>query len=138
MASDSEMDWDEYKTRCDSPEVWSRWMLGETLELLSGDAELSAALRRAMAGEPIAKPPGHKGGDTTDMFELRLDAAQADAVVARVRRAVERGAETEGTRGRGLGGFLEAWFEYRGFIAARQRSPVDTESREVGACSPES
>ena len=138
MASDSEMDWDEYKARCDSPEVWSRWMLGETLELLSGDAELSVALRRAMAGEPIAKPPGHKGGDATDMFELRLDEAQADAVAARVRRAVERGAETEGTRGRGLGGFLEAWFEYRGFIAAQQRSPVDTESREVGACSQES
>ena len=138
MASDGEMDWDEYKARCDSPGVWSRWMLGETLELLSGNVELSAPLRRAMAGEPIAKPPGHKGGDATDMFELRLSAAQADLVVARVRRAVERGAETEGTRGRGLGGFLEAWLEYRGFIATQQRSPADTESREVGACSQES
>ena len=122
------MDWDEYKARCDSPEVWSRWMLAQTLELLSGDAELSAPLHRALNGEPIAKPPGHKGGDATDMFELRLDEVQADAVVARVRRAVERGAETEGTRGRGLGGFLEAWMEYRGFIAARHHSPQGSES----------
>ena len=120
------MDWDEYKSRCDSPQVWSRWMLGQTLELLSGDAELSAPLHRALAGEPIAKPPGHRGGDATDMFELRLDEAQAGAVVQRVRLAVERGAETAGTRGRGLGGFLEAWMEYRGFIAARKCSMEGT------------
>ena len=132
------MDWDEYKARCDSPEVWSRWMLAQTLELLSGDAELSAPLHRALAGEPIAKPPGHKGGDATDMFELRLDEGQADAVVARVRRAVERGAQTAGTRGRGLGGFLEAWMEYRSFIAAQHQSPQGNEFQESGACSPES
>lgn len=132
------MDWVGYKTRCDSPEVWSRWMLGETLELLSGDAELSAALRDALTAEPIAKPAGHKGGEATDMFELRLDEAQADAVVARVRRAVERGAVTEGTRGRGLGGFLEAWMEFRDFIAAQQRAPAKIGSGEAGACSPES
>lgn len=132
----SKMDWDGYKARCDSPETWSRWMLGETLELLCGDAELSAPLRRALAGEPIAKPPGHKGGGATDMFELRLDEAQASAVVARVRLAVERGAETKGTRGRGLGGFLEAWLEYRDFIAAQQRTPTDIGSAETGTCSP--
>ena len=132
------MDWDEYKARCDSPEVWSRWMLGETLELLSADEELSRALRRALAGKPLAKPPGHKGGDAADMFELRLDEARADAVVARVRRAVEQGAETEGTRGRGLGGFLQAWTEYRGFVAAQERPPENPGFREAGACSPES
>ena len=132
------MDWEAYKARCDSPEVCSRWMLGETLQLLSGDAQLSVPLRRALAGEPVAKPPGHKGGGATDMFELRLDEAQADAVVARVRRAVQRGAETAGTRGRGLGGFLEAWLEYRDFVAAQPRSPEPSASREAGACSPES
>ena len=72
------------------------------------------------------------------MFELRLDEAHVDAVVARVRRAVERGAETEGTRGRGLGGFLEAWMEYRDFIAAQHRFPEDDQSRKVGTCSHES
>ena len=132
------MDWERYKARCDSPEVWSRWMLGQTLELLSGDAELSAPLHRALAGEAIAKPPGHRGGGATDMFELRLDQAQADAVVARVRRAVERGAETEGTRGRGLGGFLEAWMEYRGFIAAQRRLTEVLAPGETDSCSPES
>ena len=132
------MDWDAYKARCDSPEVWSRWMLGQTLELLSDDAELSALLHRALAGEAIAKPPGHRGGAATDMLELRLDQAQADAVVARVRRAVELGAETEGTRGRGLGGFLEAWMEYRGFIAAQRRSTEVLAPGETDSCSPES
>lgn len=132
------MDWDGYKARCDSPEVWSRWMLAQTLELLSADAELSASLRQSLASEPIAKPPGHKGGDATDMFELRLDEAQADAVVARVRSAVRGGAETAGTRGRGLGGFLEAWVEYRGFIAARSRAPEGAGCGKAGACSPES
>lgn len=131
------MDWDAYKARCDSPEVWSRWMLGQTLELLSDDAELSAPLHRALAGEAIAKPPGHRGGAATDMLELRLDQAQADAVVDRVRLAVERGAVTPGTRGRGLGGFLEAWLEYRDFIAAQQRTPTDIGSAETGTCSPE-
>ena len=134
------MDWDAYKARCDSPEVWSRWMLSQTLELLSGDAELGAPLRRALCGKPIAKPSRHKGGACTDMFELRLDETQAEAVVAAVRRAVERGAVTAGTRRRGLRGFLEAWVEYRRFIAAQQRLPKDedSESREGGACSPES
>ena len=120
------MDWDGYKARCDSPEVWSRWMLLQTLELLSVEAEVGAPLRRALAGEPLAKPPGHKGGAATDMFELWLDEAQAEAVLGAVSRAVERGAETEGTRGRGLGGFLEAWEEYRRFIG------------EGGPCSQES
>ena len=138
LESESNVDWDEYRVRCDSPEVWSRWMLAQMLELLSGDAELSAPLHRALSGEPIAKPRGHKGGDATDMFELRLDEAHADAVVARVRRAVERGVETEGTRGRGLGGFLEAWMEYRDFIAAQHRLPEDNQSRKVGTCSHES
>ncbi len=112
------MDWQRYKARCDSPDIWSRWMLVQTIELLRKDAALAAPLRCALAGVPLAKPPGHKGGAATDMFQLRLSLAQADAVVAVVRRAVERGRETEGTRGRGLGGFLEAWLEYRRFLLA--------------------
>ena len=96
-------------------------MLAQTLELLSADADLAAPLRGALGGEPLSKPRGHKGGAATDMFELRLHADQADRIVALVRRAVARGEETAGTRGRGLRGFLEAWLEYREFIATTQR-----------------
>ena len=136
------MDWERYKARCDSPEVWSRWMLGQTIELVSGKVpgndELAAPLRDALAGEPLTKPPGHKGGEATDMFELRLSAAQADAVVAVVRRAVECGDETEGTQGRGLGGFLEAWLKYRRFVLADECQRGAGQSAEESACSPKS
>lgn len=114
------MDWKRYKALCDSPAFWSRWMLTQTIELVAEDAELVASLNRALAAAPLAKPPGHKGGAATDMFEVRLSAAETDAVVARVRRGVVRGTETEGTRGRGLGGFLEAWLEYQRFVLANE------------------
>ncbi len=111
------VDWSTYKARCDSPEVWSRWMLLQTLELLDDNPGVGGTLRRALAAKPLAKPPGHKGGAPTDMFELWMSLAQAETVVDAVRRAVARQAETSATRGRGLGGFLEAWTEYREFIA---------------------
>lgn len=129
------MDWERYKALCDGPQVWSRWVLSQTIELVSSDAELAAQLRRAFAGKPLAKPPGHKGGAATDMFELHLNAAQADTVVTMVRRAVEGGEETQGTRGRGLGGFLKAWLDYRRFVSAHDRPRGDGAPAGEGACS---
>ena len=115
------MDWQQYRARCEQPQVWSRWMLVQTLELVAGHGDLIAGLRRAMAAQPLAKPPGHKGGSATDMFELDLKASQVDAILALVRQAVERGADTAGTRGRGLGGFTEAWLDYRRSVAVQDR-----------------
>lgn len=132
------MDWRHYKARCDSPDVWSRWMLAQTMELAAGDPELVALMNGALAQQPLRKPPGHKGGAATDMFELHLDAAQADAMLALVRQAVERGAETGGTRGRGLGGFLQAWTDYRRFVAAAERLPGDGLPTGARTCSPKS
>ena len=94
-----------------------------TPDAMDDNATACALLRRALAGEPLVKPPGHKGGDATDMFELRISAAQADAVVAVLREAKARDVRTSGTRHRGLGGFLEAWEEYRRFIAAGEQAP---------------
>ena len=91
-------------------------MLGQTLELLAGWPDLAAPLRDAMTGTPLTKPPDHKGGAATDMLVLDLDAAAALAIVERVEQAVAQGVETSGTRGRGLGGFQEAWREYSDFI----------------------
>ena len=109
------MDWDEYKKRCDEPGVVSRWMLERTAELV--DPTMAAHLLDATSGKPLPKPEGHKGGPATDMFELHLDDAIADAVVAAVERADEAG-KGEGGRGKGAGsrklrGFVAAWREYR-------------------------
>ena len=112
------MDWQRYKARCNAPDVWSRWMLMQTMELLAGQDELIAPLQRALDGPPLAKPAGHKGGPATDMFQLALNEAQAKTILATVRQAAQRGAQTSCTRGRGLGGFQEAWLEYRQFLAA--------------------
>lgn len=95
-------------------------MLGQTLELLVGRPDLAAPLRDALAGTPLTKPTGHKGGAATDMLVLDLDAAAASAIVERVEQAVAQGVETSGTRGRGLGGFQEAWREYSEFINQQQ------------------
>ena len=91
-------------------------MLEQTLELLAGRPDLAAPLRRAMAGVPLAKPQGHKGGVATDMFVLNLDLAAASAIAKCVAAAVAEGLETTETQGRGLGGFREAWREYAEFI----------------------
>ena len=110
------MDWDTYKRLCDTPDVLSRWMLEQTMELLEGAlrSELEAAMRRS----PIAKPEDHKGGYATDMFKLTLSSAQVQAVLERVTAAVHAGHRTSGTARRGLGGFEEAWREYVDHLAA--------------------
>ena len=99
------MDWDEYKRRCDTPGVVSRWMLERTADLV--DAPVAEHLRAATSGKPLPKPADHKGGPATDMFELELDDAIADAIVAAVERAHAAGQPN-------LRGFVAAWREYRG------------------------
>jgi hypothetical protein len=111
------MDWERYKARCDEPGVWSRWMLNQTLELLDDPhapdlAPLQQALLQALQTAPLPKPDGHKGDDRTDMFELKLEAAEIARILEHVRRARAAGRSTSGTSGRGLGGFEEAWAEY--------------------------
>ena len=98
------MDWGEYKRRCDEPRVVSRWMLERTAELV--DSGVAEHLLSATSEPPLPKPRGHKGGAETDMFELHLDDAMADAVVTAVERAHAAG-------GGKLRGFVAAWREYR-------------------------
>ncbi len=104
------MDWDTYKRLCDSPGVFSRWMLEQTLELL--DAELGHRLTGSLHGVALVKPHDHSGGPATDMFPLELAPEEATAIADRVAAATAAGETTSGTRRRGLGGFEEAWQEY--------------------------
>ena len=110
------MDWDEYKRRCDTPGVLSRWMLERTAELV--DPAVAEHLLTATSGKPLPKPEGHKGGSDTDMFELHLDDEIADAVLAAIERAHAAGNQK-------LRGFVAAWREYQAAVS----SPEDPEAR---------
>jgi hypothetical protein len=116
------MNWDRYKALCDSPEVCSRWMLEQTLELL-GDEALRERLQAVMGGAPLEKPLGHRGGAATDMFVVSLTLAEAHGVLEAVEAAVARGATSSATRARGLGGFGEAWREYVQHLRRQRPDP---------------
>ena len=105
------MDWDRYKRLCDQPNVVSRWMLEQTLELLEGE-QIAAVLQGALASNPLAKPTDHRGGEATDMFVLDVPRAQRAVIFSQVSAAADAGRVTSKTTERGLGGFVEAWGEY--------------------------
>ena len=105
------MDWAVYKDLCDTPNVFSRWMLEQTIDLV-GNSPVAACLSSVLDDSPLAKPAGHRGGEATDMFVLELDSAEIRTVLALVSAGVARGETTPGTRTRGLGGFTQAWREY--------------------------
>lgn len=123
------MDWNRYKALCDTPQVCSRWLLEQTLELLAGDPEVGAGdllhqqtaahLRRVLAGQPLDKPADHRGGPVSDMFATTLSVAEVRALLAVVDRAIAQDRRTRATAGRGLGGFAEAWLEYQRHLEGR-------------------
>jgi hypothetical protein len=107
------MGWDEYKRLCDRPDVWSRWMLAQTRELLvHAERDDLAQLLDIGKRTPVPKPSGHKGDDTTDMFQIALTRADVAAITGIVTASAAAGERTQATRARGLGGFVEAWSEY--------------------------
>lgn len=106
------MEWNEYKRLCDSPQVFSRWMLEQCTELLGNDARLRDVLARELTGTSLAKPHDHRGGAQTDMFEVVLSLDDAKAIYRIVGEAARGGLTTTQTRPRGLGGFAAAWREY--------------------------
>jgi len=115
------MDWERYKAICDTPDVCSRWLLEQTLELVADDG-LAAHLRADMARAPIDKPADHRGDAATDMFAMTLGHDEVAALRRRVEQAAAAGETTSATRGRGLGGFIEAWREYEQFLERRRDS----------------
>ena len=106
------MDWNDYKALCDSPRMFSRWMLEQSIELLNDSPQLANRLLRVLDGEPLAKPYDHRGGALTDMFEVGLVVGDARAILRTVVDAKNVGRTTSGTKARGLGGFAAAWKEF--------------------------
>ena len=111
------MEWDAYKELCDSPHVFSRWMLEQTIALgeRAGEAVVGG-LEAVLEQPPVVKPDGHKGDARTDMFELDLAPAQVRRISKLVTASVDARATTPETGKRGLGGFAEAWKEYMEFL----------------------
>jgi len=110
------MDWNDYKRLCDSPPVFSRWMLEQSIELLQTEPQLVAALGRAFARPPLEKPTDHRGGAQTDMFVLSLTVRETNEIVSAIDAAIDDGRTTRATHVRGLGGFREAWRDYAIFV----------------------
>jgi len=106
------VDWRRYKTLCDAPGTFSRWMLEQTLELARQQGVALPEIDEVLAGIPLPKPADHGGGSATDMFRVELAAARARTVHRLVGDAVREGLATPATASRGLGGFEAAWREY--------------------------
>ncbi len=120
------MNWDCYRALCDSPQYFTRWMIERSAAIV-GDAELQNAVRRALHSRALDKPAGHKGGADTDVFEMRLTAAQAAHMLEAVHRAAAEGRTTQ--EGRGLGGFVAAWNEYHVHLRTIGRQTMSAQDR---------
>ncbi len=70
------MDWSAYKSLCDSPQTFSRWMLEQSVELLADEAPLAERVAAVLRDTPLEKPVDHRGGAPTDMFTLALSVAE--------------------------------------------------------------
>ena len=117
------MDWNHYRSICDTPNVLSRWMLERSAVLLEDDGEagLARVLREAALARPLDKPEGHRGGADTDFFVVDLREHQVRKVLAIAGAAADR---------RAGAGFVAAWQEYADWLAGvHPRSPATTDGR---------
>ena len=112
------MQWSTYKTLCDRPDYWSRWMLDQCVDLLQRQnlPGLGQVLADAVADEPLDVPVDHKGPPATRMHRVDLPVAMRHEILAALEHASARGMNTAQTAGRGLGGFVEAWREYAAYV----------------------
>ena len=116
------MDWQRYKQLCDQPNVFSRWMLEQTLELVDSTASpgaqsLAQRLAQVLRQTPVAKPADHTGESATDMLVLAWSIDEVVAMVDLVKLAMAEARTSVATRQRGRGGFVEAWGEYARHLA---------------------
>ena len=100
-----DMDWEEYKELCDTPNVFSRWALTQTLQF-APHAPVTK-LATALESQPLAKPMDHKGDARTDMFVLNLVPSE----ISEIRRYLESGTTTV-TDQKLPPGLVAAWREY--------------------------
>ena len=102
------MNWSDYKDICDRTNVFSRWALERTRNLLS--QELCTELDRGTGSDAIPKPDDHKGDQRTDMFEMNLSLAIQQAIVNELTQRSEREAAQNPSTTR-ISPLLKAWEE---------------------------
>lgn len=102
------MNWSEYKDICDRTNVFSRWALERTRNLLS--QELCKELDRGTGSDAIPKPDDHKGDHRTDMFEVDLGLAIQQAIVHELTQRVEC-ESTQSSSSTRISPLLKAWEE---------------------------
>ena len=107
--------WNEYRHLCDQPNVLSRWMLEQTIQLIN-DPALTQPLASVIVGTPLGKPADQYQNSLTDMFVVSMTKHQLEPIVVEVRRAVAENRTLP--TGRGLGGFEESWSEYLEWLNA--------------------
>jgi len=112
------LDWKCYKQICDTPSVFSRWMLEQT-HLLT-ESSFTPLLEPILQTAPILKPDDHLGNAATDMFTLTLTIEQVQAISNAIDDAVANERRTQATTRRGLGGFSEAWADYVRYLEKDQ------------------
>ena len=102
------MNWSEYKDICDRTNVFSRWALERTRNLLS--QEVGTQLERGTRSDAIPKPDDHKGDHRTDMFEVSLNLVTQQAIVNELtQRTEDESAQNHSTMR--ISPLLKAWEE---------------------------
>jgi hypothetical protein len=114
------MDWPRYRALCDRPDVMSRWLLERTAAVLDAEGahELARDIRAPLAGDPLPRPPDHRGPADLDMFPVRWPPAIASALAARLDALDARGDLAPALRLPSARGVLAAWREYAAFAAS--------------------
>ena len=102
------MNWCEYKDICDRTNVFSRWAIERTRDLLS--PRLCTQLERGTGSDAIPKPDDHKGDHRTDMFEVNLSLATQQAIVDELTQRSEGESAQNHTTMR-ISPLLKAWEE---------------------------
>jgi hypothetical protein len=104
------LDWELYKTLCDRPDYWSRWMLEQTAFAVA--PLLDEMLEAVTCGVSLEKPEDHIGGPEVDMFQLDISETFCLSITKAIELAYRQGRTTTGSINRDLSGFTEAWNEY--------------------------
>lgn len=116
----SDIAWTCYRRLCDKPNVFTRWLLQQTSEILeqSGQTGLMARIQQILNEQsPLDKPRDHQGDSRSDVFLMNLSLTEALEIIQCIGAAERKGLVTRETEQRGLGGFAAAWREYVTFLS---------------------
>ena len=108
------MDWTQYRERCSSPTVLSRWIIEQTIAAVSAvDRE---SLTRVLGQKPVEKPDDFKADARLDMFETDFSADRVRSIMSSVQGAVAQGKTTVGEVVRTYEPIEKTWSEYLDFL----------------------